>query len=286
MAGTFESRYGGDMSQYIDEQPPPPYVPPPSEAPPKEILKLPLFAALRWLQLGWQDFRAQAAISLFYGVAFWGMAMVMGLVFRNSPEYTMTLVSGCLLIGPFLALGLYEVSRRRELGQAPSFISSLTCWKSHLRSLGLLVGVLIVLELLWGRASLVVIAVFFNSGMPSSVGVMQSLTNPDNFDFVIAYMAVGGIFASLVFAISVVSIPMKMADWIEKLHGFLMLNDRDILQNAGKISHELMKEIAEQKFDIYRQIESNKDTGFDETITKVLEDVKKSKNKPLSAPSS
>ena len=208
MAGTFESRYGGDMSQYVDEQPPPPYVPPPSEAPPKEILKLPLFAALRWLQLGWQDFRAQAAISLFYGVAFWGMAMVMGLVFRNSPEYTMTLVSGCLLIGPFLALGLYEVSRRRELGQAPSFISSLTCWKSHLRSLGLLVGVLIVLELLWGRASLVVIAVFFNSGMPSSVGVMQSLTNPDNFDFVIAYMAVGGIFASLVFAISVVSIPM------------------------------------------------------------------------------
>ena len=196
------------MSKYIDEQPPPPYVPPPSEAPPKEILKLPLFAALRWLQLGWQDFRAQAAISLFYGVAFWGMAMVMGLVFRNSPEYTMTLVSGCLLIGPFLALGLYEVSRRRELGQAPSFISSLTCWKSHLCSLGLLVGVLIVLELLWGRASLVVIAVFFNSGMPSSVGVMQSLTNPDNFDFVIAYMAVGGIFASLVFAISVVSIPM------------------------------------------------------------------------------
>jgi len=44
--------------------------------------------------------------------------------------------------------------------------------------------------------------------MPSSVGVMQSLTNPDNFDFVIAYMAVGGIFASLVLAISVVSIPM------------------------------------------------------------------------------
>lgn len=208
MAGPCKSRYGWSMSQYIDEQPPPPYVPPPSEAPPKEILKLPLLAALRWLQLGWQDFRAQAAISLFYGVAFWGMAMVMGFVFRNSPEYTMTLVSGCLLIGPFLALGLYEVSRRRELGQAPSFISSMTCWKSHLRSLGLLVGVLIVLELLWGRASLVVIAVFFNSGMPSSVGVMQSLTNPDNLDFVIAYMAVGGIFASLVFAISVVSIPM------------------------------------------------------------------------------
>jgi uncharacterized membrane protein len=70
------------------------------------------------------------------------------------------------------------------------------------------VGVLIVLELLWGRASLVVIAVFFNTGMPSSVGVMQAVFNPDNLDFVLAYTVVGGAFAMLVFAIAVVSIPM------------------------------------------------------------------------------
>jgi uncharacterized membrane protein len=196
------------MSQYIDEPAPTPYVAPPSEAPSKEILNLPTLAFLQWLQRGWQDFFAQPAISLFYGVAFWGMATGLGMVFRNSPEYTMTLVSGCLLIGPFLAMGLYEVSRRREAGLTPSFISSLTCWKNHLRSMGLLVGVLIVLELLWGRASLVVIALFFNSGMPSTVGVLQSITNPENLEFLIAYMAVGGIFASLVFAISVVSIPM------------------------------------------------------------------------------
>jgi uncharacterized membrane protein len=49
---------------------------------------------------------------------------------------------------------------------------------------------------------------FFNSGMPSTVGVLQSITNPENLEFLIAYMAVGGVFASLVFAISVVSIPM------------------------------------------------------------------------------
>jgi uncharacterized membrane protein len=196
------------MSQYLDEPVHPAYVPPPPPTQPNAILKLPAVAAFQWLRLGWHDLRAQAAISLFFGMAFWGMAMVLGLVFRSSPEYTMTLVSGCLLVGPFLALGLYEVSRRREVGLAPSFISSVTCWRSHLRSMGLLVGVLIVLELLWGRASLVVIAVFFNSGMPSSVGVMQSLTNPDNLEFVVAYLSVGGVFACLVFAISVVSIPM------------------------------------------------------------------------------
>lgn len=196
------------MSQYIDEPAPAPYVAPPSEAPAKEILNLPTLACLPWLQRGWRDFLAQPAISLFFGAAFWGMAMMLDLVFRNRPEYTMTLVSGCLLVGPFLAMGLYEVSRRREAGLRPSLISSVTCWKNHLRSMGLLVGVLIVLELLWGRASLVVIALFFNAGMPSTVGVMQSITNPENLEFLIAYMVVGGIFASLVFAISVVSIPM------------------------------------------------------------------------------
>jgi len=87
-------------------------------------------------------------------------------------------------------------------------MASLTCWKSHLRSMGMLVGVLIVLELLWGRASLVVIAVFFNTGMPSSVGVVQAVFNPENWEFVLAYTVVGGVFAALVFAIAVVSIPM------------------------------------------------------------------------------
>ncbi|MCX6800516.1 MAG: virulence RhuM family protein, partial [Candidatus Falkowbacteria bacterium] len=48
-------------------------------------------------------------------------------------------------------------------------------------------------------------------------------------------------------------VPMAMNDWIEKLHGFLTINDRNILQDAGKIYHELMKEIAEQKFDEYKQ---------------------------------
>jgi uncharacterized membrane protein len=208
MAGALKKRYGHAMSQYIDEPAPAPYVAPPSEAPAKEILNLPTLACLQWLRRGLQDFLAQRVVSLFFGLAFWGMAMMLGMVFRNSPEYTMTLVSGCLLVGPFLALGLYEVSRRREAGLTPSFISSMTCWKNHLRSMGLLVGVLIVLELLWGRASLVVIALFFNSGMPSTVGVLQSITNPENLEFLIAYMAVGGVFASLVFAISVVSIPM------------------------------------------------------------------------------
>ena len=72
----------------------------------------------------------------------------------------------------------------------------------------MLVLVLMVLELLWGRASLVVFAVFFNTGMPSTAGVVEAIFNPENIEFVAVYLFVGGIFATLVYAISVVSIPM------------------------------------------------------------------------------
>jgi uncharacterized membrane protein len=74
--------------------------------------------------------------------------------------------------------------------------------------MGMLVLVLIVMELLWGRASLVVFAVFFNTGMPSTTGVIQAIFNPDNWEFVTAYAVVGGGFAMLVFSLSAVSIPM------------------------------------------------------------------------------
>jgi uncharacterized membrane protein len=187
---------------------PPPYVLPPSQAPLQEIIGLRLRDPFRWLLHGWRDMWATKSISLFYGACFLAMAQALGAVFRSKPEYAMSIASGCLLVGPFLAMGLYEVSRRREQGQLPDLRSSLTCWKSHLRSMGMLVLVLIVLELLWGRASLVVFAVFFNTGMPSTTGVVDAIFNPDNWEFLMVYMLVGGAFAGLVFAVAVVSIPM------------------------------------------------------------------------------
>ena len=47
--------------------------------------------------------------------------------------------------------------------------------------------------------------------------------------------------------------PMYMADWIKKLHDFLTLNDREILDHAGKISAEMAKELAEAEYEKYRQ---------------------------------
>ena len=185
-----------------------PYVPPPPVGPRAHMRPLGFADPFRWLARGLQDMRHHPGIALFYGLCFWGMAQVLAMVFKHKPEYTLSLVSGCLLVGPFMAMGLYEVSRKRERGELPEMASSLMCWDQHIRSMAMLVLVLMVLELLWGRASLVVFAVFFNTGMPSTTGVVQAVFNPDNLEFVLAYGVVGGGFALLVFALSVVSIPM------------------------------------------------------------------------------
>jgi hypothetical protein len=66
-------------------------------------------------------------------------------------------------------------------------------------------------------------------------------------------------------------IPMYMNDWIEKLHGFLKLNDRDILDHAGKISHQLAIEKAEKEYDIYNEILQNAiESDFDKAIKKLI----------------
>jgi uncharacterized membrane protein len=148
-------------------------------------------------------------ITLFYGVCFWLMALIVLAVFKSNPEYTLSAVSGCLLIGPFLAMGLYDVSMHMERGEPPSMGSSLTCWESHVKSMSMLIMVMVVLELLWGRASLVVFAVFFNTGgMPTTATVLEAVFNPQNWEFIVAYICVGGFFAGLVFACMMVSIPM------------------------------------------------------------------------------
>ena len=107
---------------------------PVSEMAGREIILLPWRAPLRWLKLGWRDIAAHPGTSVFYGLPFWCMALILHGVFHIGPEYSMTMMSGCLLVGPFVAMGLNDLSRRNELGLASDFMGSLTCWKHHLRS--------------------------------------------------------------------------------------------------------------------------------------------------------
>ncbi len=74
-------------------------------------------------------------------------------------------------------------------------------------------------------------------------------------------------------------IPMYMKDWIDKLHSFLKINNKNILKDAGKISHELATEIALKNFDEYKKKESKIliDDNFDDIATKTIKSIKKNK---------
>ena len=74
-------------------------------------------------------------------------------------------------------------------------------------------------------------------------------------------------------------LPMYMGDWISKLHGFLSLNDRDILSNAGKISHEMAKELAEDEYQRFNQLRieqaDTEDGEFEKAIKQLPASAKK-----------
>jgi uncharacterized membrane protein len=162
---------------------------------------------LRWLALGWRDFTRCPGLGLFYGASFMTMGWTLLLVFRHAPAWVLALSAGFLLVGPFVCLGLYHASRQLERGEQPDLGQSLLAWEQRAGTLAIFGFVLLVLEMLWGRASLVVFAVSFD-GMPDFKGSLLALASAEHLSFVVAYVAVGGLFAGLIFAVCVVSIPM------------------------------------------------------------------------------
>jgi uncharacterized membrane protein len=162
---------------------------------------------LRWLALGWRDFIRAPGIGVFYGLVFMVMGWALLKVYEHAPAYTLALSAGFLLMGPFLCLGLYRVSQRLEAGQKPDLGDSLLAWDTRTGQLAIFGFVLLVLEMLWGRATLVVFAVSFD-GMPDFKGSLLALLDPENIGFITAWAAVGALFAGLIFAVSVISIPM------------------------------------------------------------------------------
>lgn len=70
-------------------------------------------------------------------------------------------------------------------------------------------------------------------------------------------------------------VPMHVADWIEKLNGFLTLNDRDILTHAGRISHEMAQAKAELEYDKFKALEAGAPRPVDADFEQATKDLKK-----------
>lgn len=188
-------------------------------------------APLHWLALGWRDFRRAPAIGLFYGACFVLMGWALVLTFQSAPEYTLALSAGFLLMGPFLCLGLYDVSRRIEQGQPPSWRASLTSWRVNSGQLAIFATVLLVLEMLWGRAAMIVFAISFDS-VPDFTGPLSSFLTEEFITFGVVYTLVGALFAGLIYAVSVISMPMILDRSVDAVSAGL-LSMRLVLTQTG-----------------------------------------------------
>lgn len=74
-------------------------------------------------------------------------------------------------------------------------------------------------------------------------------------------------------------VKMYMKGWVEKLNGFLSLNDRDILEDAGRISHDMAKKLAETQYDKFNkkriELTDKQDSDFDKTVKMIEIEQKK-----------
>ncbi len=191
-------------------------------------------APLRWLARAAADLRAAPRASLFYGAAFAVMGWAIYLVFQHAYEYTSALTAGFLLLGPFLCTGLYDISRRVERDGAAPLAPTLTAWRANLGAFSLFALLLTVIMLIWARASLVTFALFFSSGMPSLTGFLARVVSIEHWDFVLTWLAVGGVFAAIVFAVSVVSVPMMLDRGTDTVVAALT-SVRALLANPGPL---------------------------------------------------
>lgn len=224
-----------DASQPPDPPPSEAYVPYVEPERPS-IFSLPLAqldagAPLRWVHRGWQDYLCCPKSGLFYGTAFFLMGHALWAVFKAAPAYVLALSAGFLLMGPFLCLGLYHASRSIQRGQRPSLRESVWSWTPTKGAMGIFAGVLLVLEMIWGRASLIVFAVAF-SPIPGVDDTLTQILHPDNWGFLATYVAVGGVFAGLIFGISVIAIPMILDRQVDAVSAGLT-SLRACIQNPG-----------------------------------------------------
>lgn len=173
-----------------------------------------LDAPWEWLASGWADFRRVPQISLLYGavVVAFASAILFGLSRFGAQSLMIVLSAGFLLVAPLLAVGLYETSRRLELGLPVTFRDVAfvkTVSPGQLVFLGLLLGLLFVV---WVDLAIFIFAMFFGPQPfpPLDAFIPTLLLTWFGVAMLVVGTLAGGVMAALVFSVTVISIPLLM----------------------------------------------------------------------------
>ena len=167
------------------------------------------------LRLGWEDFKAVPSHAIILCVIY----PVLGLVLaRTVLGYSVLpllfpLAAGFALLGPFAALGLYELSRRRERGEQASAWDAVDVLRSP--SFGAMLGLgtlLLALFVVWvATAQAIYVAAF---GYEAAAGIpdfaRRVLTTPQGWWLIVVGCGVGFLFAVVALCVSVVSFPLML----------------------------------------------------------------------------
>src|SRR6266478_7969938 len=169
----------------------------------------------RALQRGWEDFKAVPSHAIILCVIY----PVLGLVLARAAfgyavlPLLFPLAAGFALLGPFAALGLYELSSRRERGEEPSAWDALEVLRSP--SFGAMLGLgtlLLALFVTWvATAQQIYVAAFgYQAAAAMPDFAHRVLTTPQGWWLIVVGCGVGFLFALVALCISVVSFPLML----------------------------------------------------------------------------
>lgn len=166
------------------------------------------------LAKGIDDFKAMPTFALFLVVIYPVIGLILFRVVFESDLLPLAfpLIAGFTLLGPFAAIGLYQLSRLREQGLSVSW----EAMKLHrIRSFGAIVTlgiVLLAIFVAWLITAQAIYHLIFGSAVPASIAefARQVFTTSDGWTLIFVGCGVGFVFAAVVLAISVTSFPMLL----------------------------------------------------------------------------
>ncbi len=216
-----------------DKTAPTAYVPPPI---PKirEITRDEVSAALR---AGVEDFRKAPLFGLFFGgiYALGGFAVLEILIFLQSAWMIIPFAIGFPLIGPFVAVGLYEVSRRRKSGEPLVWSDILLVMRQQTnRQLGWMSLVVLFIFWIWIYQVRLLLALFLGFQSFHSLGDFLTViaTTPEGLGFVAVGTLVGAGLTFILFATTVIAMPLLLDRDIDFVTA-MIVSFQTVLKNPG-----------------------------------------------------